>query len=391
MNRQVLKVLLVDEGMNTGDPNASKIGGGQMARRRFFSDPKLFKVTVLTSENEVVRFWKDRASIVREPRLETYRPLRVEVAEKKIKWLPLVNDALRAARILNHHLAVSDSDVVFLNDNKSRLLYILGGFLAWGRKHPPRTAIQVDGEWKLGVSDFIMKFLYILVFDRIICSTKAVRDSLGVLAGLYSHKMIVAYPGVEVPDEDENQLKLNKQPDDGIVFGCIGTLRAAVKGQDIVIRAVSRLIKMNGHMAFKVYFFGDGPDRTMLANLIRELGVSPYCEFKGYVQSQREIYSQMDACILASRTEVAPLVLMECLVRNLPVITADLAGCSEILSDFYDNLFFEQGSDEDLSSKLESALKSDVLKVVRKRIRNTDKKLITKNYQVRQVFEFLAT
>jgi hypothetical protein len=57
MRHDVLNVMLIDEGMNTGVSEASKIGGGQIAIRRFFSNPELFKITILTSETEIVRFW----------------------------------------------------------------------------------------------------------------------------------------------------------------------------------------------------------------------------------------------------------------------------------------------------------------------------------------------
>lgn len=391
MNRQVLKVLLVDEGMNTGVPDASKIGGGQMARRRFFSDPELFQVTVLTSEIEIVRFWEGLASLIYEPGLQTYRPPRIHVAKQRIKWFSLLRDGFRAARILNRHLAVADDDVVFLNDNKSRIIYLLGRLLNRRRKHPARAAIQVDGEWKLGAFDSLMKFFYLVSFDKIICPTNAVRLTLGMIGRQYSRKILTAYPGVERPDETEIQMRLDKKPCGDIIFGCIGTLVAAVKGQDIIIRAVDRLIKENGHIPFKVPFYGDGPDRHMLENLIQELDVSAYFEFKGYVSDQKQIYSQMDVCILASRTEVAPLVLMECLVRNIPVLAADLDGCKEILSKFYDDLIFEQGNDEALALKLKSVLKGNVLSKVRERIRNADKRIITRDYQVKRVYEFLRT
>jgi glycosyltransferase involved in cell wall biosynthesis len=59
---------------------------------------------------------------------------------------------------------------------------------------------------------------------------------------------------------------------------------------------------------------------------------------------------------VASRTEVAPLVLMECLVRDIPVIAADLKGCREILSPFYDSLFFHRGDAASLALAMEKVL-----------------------------------
>ena len=58
MNHNILKVLIIDEGMNTGISNANKIGGGQIISRRLFSNRKLFQIRLLTSEKQIVQFWK---------------------------------------------------------------------------------------------------------------------------------------------------------------------------------------------------------------------------------------------------------------------------------------------------------------------------------------------
>lgn len=388
MSNDVLNVLLVDEGMNTGVSEASKIGGGQIAIRRFFSNTVLFKITILTSETEIVRFWEGLATIIYEPGMQTYRPTRIHIAKSKIKWLSLLKDGFQAARILNRYLETAAVDVVFLNDNKSRMIYILSRLTRWKAKHHACAVIQVDGEWKLGAFDFFMKFFYMLAFDRIMCPTNAIQRTLGVLGRLVKKKYYNAYPGVVLPDESEVQIQ-KKIQNENIIFGCIGTLRTAVKGQDILVRAVRRLVEENGHIPFKVHFYGDGPDKRLLEKMIKKIDVNKYFEFKGYVSDQKQIYSKIDACILASRTEVAPLVLMECLVRNIPVIAADLDGVKEITSNFYEELLFEQGNDEALASILTRVLKSNILDRIREQLRNADKRIITRDYQVKRVYKFL--
>ena len=80
MSHKKLKILFVDDGMNTGSTNSSKIGGGQIARRRFFSNQDLFQVTLLTSEREIARYWDGLALIIYDPAFGTYRPLRTNVS-----------------------------------------------------------------------------------------------------------------------------------------------------------------------------------------------------------------------------------------------------------------------------------------------------------------------
>jgi glycosyltransferase involved in cell wall biosynthesis len=391
MNHNILKVLIIDEGMNTGISNANKIGGGQIISRRLFSNRKLFQIRLLTSEKQIVQFWEGLTCIKFEPDFQTYRPTRISLASLKVKWFSLLKDSLRAAKTLDRHLAEAHDDIIFLNDNKSRSIYILSFLLNGTKKNQSKTAIQVDGEWNLSVFDFLLKLFYIVTFDKIICQTSFIRRSLGPLGKMYKKKLLTAYPGVEPPNESEILTNRKMKKDIDLIFGCIGTLRIAIKGQDVIIRAVGRLIKKVGHLPFKVYFFGDGPDRDLMEKMIQKINCSNYFQFQGYESDQTKIYTQIDACILASRTEVAPQVLMECLVRNIPVITASLPGCKEILSVFYDDLFFEQGSDEALTSILTRVLKSNILDRVRERLRNADKRIIDRDYQAKRVYDFLRT
>jgi glycosyltransferase involved in cell wall biosynthesis len=391
MVQDVLKILLIDDGMNTGISTASKIGGGQVARRRFFADPNLFKVTVLTSENEIAIYWDGVASIIYEPNLKTYRPTRIYVTKHKIKLFSLIKNGFRAAKILKRYLDNGDDDVVFLNDNKSRMIYILVRLLNRQRKKPACAAIQIDGVWKVGAFDFFLKYFYMLTFDKIICPTNAAKRALGVAGRLFSLKIFTAYSGVEVPDISKINTNSQRKISECIIFGCIGTLRSVIKGQDIIINAVHRLIQKNGHMPFIVNFYGDGPDRRSLEKMIKEYDLKKYFNFKGYVSKHEQIYSQIDACIVASRTEAGPIVIMESLVRNIPVISSDLDACKELISNFYDNLFFEQGNDQALALKLDSVLKGEILDSVRERIGNADKHIITRDYQVKRVYRFLST
>lgn len=388
----MLRVLLVDQGMNTGSEESTRIGGGQIARRRFFSDRRLVEVTLLTSEKNLVELWEEEATIIFEPDLQTYRPTRADIAGKKVNWFRLYREGLRAARVLTPYLADDHYDVVFFNDNKSRMLYLLSRFCQNTRKMSARTALEVDGEWDLGVFDWIMKTLYLMFFDKIICATEAARKQLGFSRYFFSRKLLTAYPGVDLPEtvNSDHRRDLSDQSEGPLVFGCIGTLKTDVKGQDLIVQAVERMVQKHGKIPVEIHFFGDGPDRKRLEDDISKKGLGAYFRFEGFVRDQENIYSAIDACILASRTEVAPLVLMECLVRNIPVIAADLKGCREILSPFYETMFFRRGNADSLASVLEKTLAAGILEKISRRLQRTDKHLISREYQAGRVFDFLS-
>ena len=93
---------------------------------------------------------------------------------------------------------------------------------------------------EVGCIRFFDEIILYIVFDKIICPTHSVQKTLGTLGRWFSKKNYIAYPGVELPEESEIKLRCIEQQDDTIIFGCIGTLWAAIKGQDIIIRAVSQ-------------------------------------------------------------------------------------------------------------------------------------------------------
>ncbi len=390
MKRKRLTILLIDEGMNTGIATASKIGGGQVARKRFFSDPDFFHTRVLTSEKQIAQYWKDTADIEFEPDLRIYRPTRIHLASLQVEWGKLLKQSLRAAKTLNHHLTLADEDIVFFNDNKSRCLYVLSLFLNGLQRHHGCTAIEVDGEWQLGAFDRLMKYCYLTVFDKIVSPTDAIRQALGPVEKKYSKKFLTVYPGDDGSNQNEVSMRDEMKYGADLIFGCIGTLRFAVKGQDIIIRAVDQVIRKNGHLPFRICFFGDGPDRSEMERMIIAMGRQKYFEFKGYESNRSKIYAQIDACIISSRTETASLVLMECLVRNIPVITADIESCKEILSRFQTDLSFKRGSHQSLSSTLSRVIKGNLLDAVRTQLEKTDKTIITKKYQVERLYQFLS-
>ena len=62
--------------MNTGALNGTKIGGGQLARRKLFSNKNYFSVIVLTSECQIAELWNGLATVIHRPELKIFRPCR---------------------------------------------------------------------------------------------------------------------------------------------------------------------------------------------------------------------------------------------------------------------------------------------------------------------------
>jgi glycosyltransferase involved in cell wall biosynthesis len=84
----------------------------------------------------------------------------------------------------------------------------------------------------------------------------------------------------------------------------------------------------------------------------RGLGLSDIVEFKGRVESVVEHLNNADAFVLSSRWEGFGLVVAEAMACELPVVSTDAGGPSEIIEEGQTGHLARRGSAADLSEKL---------------------------------------
>lgn len=389
MHQRKLKVLLIDEGLNTGTPGASKIGGGQLSRWRLFSQKDYFTVTVLTSEPEIAALWSKSAFIVFNPRMQCYRPLRSKISFNLSDIYKIMKESVRVTKILCCELDNIEYDIIFLNDNKSRLLYILGSIMGKTNFYNVTRAIEIDTEWRTTLIDRIIKTVYMIFFNKILCPSYSVANKLGLLGKLVKYKVQIVYPLVDSP----KILQKTTQSRDNIkkiVFANIGAIRFEIKGQDIIVRAVEIMTKYKKDLPIEVRFFGDGPDLMKLQEMIRKSNITNYVKVLGYEKNQNIIYDDINACIIASRTEAGPLVLLECLHRNIPVIVSDIEPLMEFKQPFYHGLSFISGNSEDLAAVMLNIINSNILTEIQKIISKKNKDRISMHNQIRIIYDFFT-
>jgi phosphatidylinositol alpha-1,6-mannosyltransferase len=129
------------------------------------------------------------------------------------------------------------------------------------------------------------------------------------------------------------------------------------KGVDTLLRALPALISM--HPSLHCFVAGDGPDRTRLTELARELGVEAHVEFLGRIADvdMSALYSASDLFALLSRAdsqgtdvEGFGIVLLEAQAAGVPVVTTRAGGMPDallpditgILVDAYDHRDFAE-------------------------------------------------
>jgi glycosyltransferase involved in cell wall biosynthesis len=114
-------------------------------------------------------------------------------------------------------------------------------------------------------------------------------------------------------------------------LACVGRLDPSAKGQDLLLRLLSRLPW--SRLPLRVSFFGSGPMAATLKKLATSLGVDQKVGFCGHVADVAGIWRTHHALVLPSRYEGLPLAVVEAMLSGRPVITTDVAGNTDFITD----------------------------------------------------------
>ena len=125
---------------------------------------------------------------------------------------------------------------------------------------------------------------------------------------------------------------VKREPKDTFTFISIGNL-VQIKRFDILIEAFAKAFKDDKSVFLKIV--GSGPEKEKLQSLVNQYNMVNRIILLGEVgrDKLKEIYSQGDAFVLASRSETFGVVFIEAMTTGLPVIATDCGGPSDIVNE----------------------------------------------------------
>ncbi len=159
---------------------------------------------------------------------------------------------------------------------------------------------------------------------------------------------------------------------------CVGRL-VKLKGQALLLEAFAELCRRG--LAGTLTLVGDGPSRAELERLARHLGISERVTFTGAVGQDelRSIYRSADAFCLPSMAEGLPVVLMEAMAFEVPVVTTQIMGIPELVEDGRTGLLVAPGRTDALVEALERLLSDQPL---RERLGREGRRKVLAEYDV---------
>lgn len=184
--------------------------------------------------------------------------------------------------------------------------------------------------------------------DKLIAISQSVKQD--ILSGFPHEDMIqVIYNGVDF----SKFLPNSKQHGKSIRIGNVARIIPEKKGQDVLIRAIAIVKRQYPDV---VCFFAGEPIKEhpeyldQLRALSNELGLTQNIKFVGNCEDIPTFLNEIDIFVLPSRYEGFGIAVIEAIAAKKPVITSDLEGPKEILSENKMGEMFSVGNEKDLAN-----------------------------------------
>ncbi len=99
----------------------------------------------------------------------------------------------------------------------------------------------------------------------------------------------------------------------------------------------------------KLLLVGDGPEISVVCNLVRELGLKDKVLFLGKQENLEDLYSISDLMLLLSEKESFGLVLLEAMACGVPSVGTRIGGIPEVIDNGKTGFLSDVGDVEDIA------------------------------------------
>lgn len=196
--------------------------------------------------------------------------------------------------------------------------------------------------------------------DNVIAISSAVKDHLKQDFKVREGKIALIESGIDIEDfplitrEIRQETKARFCLQNYLTMGMIARL-SDVKGQDILIKAMPRVIKEIPEV--KLCLFGEGREEQSLKYLIKKLDLENYVLFFPNVHKTWGSLSLLDIFVMPSRQEGLGLSIMEAQAAGLTVVASRVGGIPGLIEDGRTGFLVDPENEEALAKKLVEVLK----------------------------------
>lgn len=116
---------------------------------------------------------------------------------------------------------------------------------------------------------------------------------------------------------------------------------------------------INKEIPSKILLVGDGPERSYIENMFRELNIIDHTRFVGKQEQIEDILAVADLFLLTSQYESFGLAALEAMAAGVPVVSTNAGGLPEVNEDGVTGYMNEVGDIKGMSENALKILKDD--------------------------------
>ena len=171
--------------------------------------------------------------------------------------------------------------------------------------------------------------------QKFIVVSDSLKKDLMENRGIPGHRVVRIYNGIELDQyhqktESKDFRKEWDIPQKVPLVGAIGRM-VWQKGFEFLINAVSEVVQVVPEARF--IFVGDGPLKGKLGVLSEELGVRDKIIFTGFRNDIKDVLSAIDLLVVPSLLEGFPMVTLEAMAMEKPIVATNIDGITEQIKD----------------------------------------------------------
>lgn len=217
---------------------------------------------------------------------------------------------------------------------------------------------------------------------RVLTVSKEIRNRLEE-RGIDKERIRVVTNAVSIPtltaQNDDGRRCFQRQhgisPDE-FVFVYVGRL-SEEKGLLYLLDAFSELIR-TGTRA-RLVLIGDGPQRQMLEQRVAELDLERQVSLTGFQKQIPPWLAVSDCFVLPSLTEGTPMVLLEAMAMEVPIVATGVGGVPDVITDGLNGLLVPCASAEALRDGMSRIIADPEL---REKYRHEARKTVESRYSI---------
>lgn len=193
----------------------------------------------------------------------------------------------------------------------------------------------------------IRNFLYKRYSDGVVVQTDDNKNYFNDI----KDKTTVIYNPIEINVDTDN---IDKEK----LIVSVGRL-IPQKNQLMMIEAFSEIIK--DYPDYKLIIYGEGSDREMLEDIIRQLNINDSVLLPGNVDDVLEKIKKAKLFLLTSKYEGMPNALIEALCLGIPSISTKVSGANQLIIDGENGYLIDQDDKKELVNKTKLILADEAL------------------------------